>query len=157
MSETNGVVSIRVSPPVQIKLSKNVAAIELQPTENGKTQLGVISQLPKGAELEICGDGFNARTMKVHCRGRHYFVFLQDVRTRNGDLIRRSILITAKCDARHACSQTRRFNSEAPMFLGESLRFGADFAIQRPHVARRKAPSDLVDSPAIFRDKKHGV
>ena len=66
-------------PFEQITLLKNIVAIQIQPAQNGREQMGVISQLPKGAELSFCGDGFNARTMKVACGGQHYFVFLQDV------------------------------------------------------------------------------
>jgi hypothetical protein len=68
-----------MSPFEQITLLKNIAAFQIQPAQNGREQLGVISQLPRGAELRFCGDGFNARTMKVAWGGQHYFVFRQDV------------------------------------------------------------------------------
>jgi hypothetical protein len=36
-------------------------------------------QLPRGATLEVCGDGFNERTVKVRTNNRYYFVFRQDI------------------------------------------------------------------------------
>jgi hypothetical protein len=62
-----------------ITLSKNIAAISIEGSENGKPRCGLISQLPKGTELTIVGAGFNHRTAKVCCHNRSYFVFLQDI------------------------------------------------------------------------------
>jgi hypothetical protein len=62
-----------------ITLSKVIAAINIEQTENGHTHLGLIGQLPQGAHLEVCGEGFNERTLKVRWEGRHYFVFVQDL------------------------------------------------------------------------------
>jgi hypothetical protein len=61
-------------------LQKNIAAIQVLPTGNSEEpRLGMITQLPAGAELQVCGEGFNERTMKVQWAGGLYFVFLQDV------------------------------------------------------------------------------
>jgi hypothetical protein len=65
--------------PESFTLPKNIAAIQLQHTEDGEERLGVISQLPRDAHLRVCGDGFNSRTVKVRCLGHYYFVFLQDI------------------------------------------------------------------------------
>lgn len=65
---------------MQIILSKNIPAIPLEHTEDGEERLGAISQLPRGAELEPCGPGFDRRTVRVLWSGQHYFVFIQDVR-----------------------------------------------------------------------------
>ena len=60
-------------------LLKNIAAIELRPAEDGKPSLSAITQLPRDSELQMCGPGFNPRTVKVRSSGQLYFVFLQDL------------------------------------------------------------------------------
>ncbi|HEX7360346.1 MAG TPA: hypothetical protein VF283_07625 [Bryobacteraceae bacterium] len=63
-----------------IMLSKNIPAIPLEHAEDGEERLGAISRLPRGAELEPCGLGFDPNTVRVTWSGRHYFVFIQDLR-----------------------------------------------------------------------------
>lgn len=65
---------------MQITLSKNIPAIPLEHVEDGQERLGAILRLPRGAELDICGSGFDGKTVKVFCSGRSYFVFIQDLR-----------------------------------------------------------------------------
>lgn len=61
-------------------LSRPISAIRLIRTANARHgKLGGISQLQPGARLDCCGDGYNTRTVKVHCAGEFYFVFLQDL------------------------------------------------------------------------------
>ena len=61
-------------------LSSNVAAIQLLPADStGETRLGMITQLPRGAELYVYGDGFNERTVRVRWADGFYFVFRQDL------------------------------------------------------------------------------
>jgi hypothetical protein len=62
-----------------VRLSSSISAIELLPTENGRPRLGLLSRLPAGAMLQICGDGFDERTAKVCVSGQYYFVFLQEI------------------------------------------------------------------------------
>ena len=62
-----------------ITIAKRIAAIAVGLNAEGKIQIGVISQLPDGACLEVCGEGFNERTIKVRWREQFYYVFLQDV------------------------------------------------------------------------------
>ena len=62
-----------------ITLSKNIAAIAIEGTEQGRPRCGLIAQLPKGTQLEIVGEGFNNRTAMVRYHDRAYFVFLQDI------------------------------------------------------------------------------
>ena len=78
-----------MSVPARITLSKDVAAIQIEASEAGRPRYGLISQLPKGAELIVCGDGFNNRTARVNCHGFHYFVFLQDIE--EPELLRREL------------------------------------------------------------------
>ncbi len=63
-------------------LRRNVAAIQVLPAGSAdEPKLGMITQLPAGAELAACGPGFNEKTMKVRWAGGMYFVFLQDLQT----------------------------------------------------------------------------
>jgi hypothetical protein len=65
--------------PVGQSLAKNISAIELNGVENGKARLGPVLQLPHGAQVEVCGDGFNERTVKIRSNGKYYFAFLSDL------------------------------------------------------------------------------
>ena len=66
-------------------LPKIVSAIQVLPSEEtGSTRLGLLTQLPEGAEIEIGGAGFNDRTLRVRCGTASYYVFLDDL-----DLVRK--------------------------------------------------------------------
>lgn len=56
-----------------------LSAIQIEQTEDGKARLGMIAPIPEGAELEVCGSGFNDRTVKARWQNKFYFVFLQDI------------------------------------------------------------------------------
>lgn len=61
-------------------LSRPVSAIHIRRAADRRHgKLGEISQLQPGARLDCCGDGYNARTTKVHYANEFYFVFLQDL------------------------------------------------------------------------------
>ncbi len=63
-------------------LPKSVSAIQILPTEDGeRTRLGLITQLPEGAEILMGGPGFSDRTVSVRCGGASYYVFLDDLDT----------------------------------------------------------------------------
>jgi hypothetical protein len=79
-------VTLKMESPTPISLDsaytlhKSVSAIQILPTENGeRTRLGLITQLPAGAEIEVDGAGFSDRTVTVRCSGAMYFVFLDDL------------------------------------------------------------------------------
>ncbi len=65
--------------PIHITLSKAIAALQIPDAGTNGEKPGVISQLPKGAELEVCGSGFTSGTRKVAFGGHFYFIFLQDI------------------------------------------------------------------------------
>jgi hypothetical protein len=65
--------------PESYRLTDQISAFEIAYSEDGAERLGLICRLPAGAELEVCGDGFNHRTLKVRCGEQSYFVFLQDL------------------------------------------------------------------------------
>jgi hypothetical protein len=61
-------------------LPKMVSAIPILPCDEvGSVRLGLLTQLPEGAEIEIGGTGFNDKTIRVRCGSAAYFVFLDDL------------------------------------------------------------------------------
>lgn len=61
-------------------LSRRIAAIRLKRTPDGQRgKLGEFLQLDLGVRVDYCGDGYNERTVKIHCNGEFYFVFRQDL------------------------------------------------------------------------------
>lgn len=61
-------------------LPKFISAIQILPSEeSGSTRLGLITQLPEGAEIEISGEGFNEDTLRVKCGNALYYVFMEDL------------------------------------------------------------------------------
>ena len=66
----------------QYFLSKNIAAIPVLSDEMGRRRMGTLLQLPEGARLETCGEGFDAKTIKVLWEGSYYYVFLAEVEPR---------------------------------------------------------------------------
>ena len=55
-----------------------LSALELLPAHSG-AHAGRLTPVPKGTRLQVCGQGFNERTIQVRWEGRVGFVFLQDV------------------------------------------------------------------------------
>lgn len=61
-------------------LARNISAIELTTgSTSGQSRLGPVQQLPYGSLLDVCGDGFNDRTVKIRSNGKYYFVFRSDL------------------------------------------------------------------------------
>jgi hypothetical protein len=60
-------------------LAKNAPAMQIIPDGSGKLRLGALVRLPEGAEVEVCGEGFDNRTAKVLWEGATYYVFLDDL------------------------------------------------------------------------------
>ncbi len=67
----------------RVSVCKPISAVQLINDPRGSTKLGLLSQLRPGSTLEVCGDGFNERTIKVRCDGSFYFVFRQDIESHN--------------------------------------------------------------------------
>lgn len=65
---------------LQYCLAKNAPVMQILPDGNGKLRLGTLVRLPDGAEVKICGEGFDNRTAKVTWEGSTYYVFLDDLR-----------------------------------------------------------------------------
>lgn len=60
-------------------LSNQIYGMQLLPFGNSSVPLGPIIKIPVGARLDVCGSGFDERTVKVRCGDAYYFVFLQDL------------------------------------------------------------------------------
>ncbi len=74
--------SVSVSAPgaVSYTLSRNVSAIQILPSEDGRSsRLGLLTQLPAETELCLVGPGFNERTVRVQSCGSSYYVFFEDL------------------------------------------------------------------------------
>ena len=46
------------------------------------TRLGLLTQLPEGAEIHVGGPGFSEATVRILCQGAAYFIFLDDLSTK---------------------------------------------------------------------------
>ena len=64
--------------PSVVTAPKAISALERLPTHNG-AHAGRITPVPEGTRLQVCGRGFNERTIRVRWEGRQGYVFLQDV------------------------------------------------------------------------------
>jgi hypothetical protein len=62
----------------KVILSRSVCAIQLVKRQSG-TRLGPLTQLHVGTTVEICGEGYNERTLKVRMNGDYFFIFSQDL------------------------------------------------------------------------------
>lgn len=68
------------TPPEGINvLAHCIRAVPIVVGVGDREEVGPISQLPEGARLRFCGDGFNDFTVRVYWEGHYYFVFLQDL------------------------------------------------------------------------------
>jgi|tagenome__1003787_1003787.scaffolds.fasta_scaffold20986489_7 hypothetical protein len=62
-------------------LSRRIPAIALEKSggPDGRGKLGLILHLAAGSDVEICGEGFNSRTVKVRQNDMYYFIFAEDL------------------------------------------------------------------------------
>jgi hypothetical protein len=62
-------------------LSDEIYGMQLLHADGQVFKVGPVIRLPRGAQLNACGKGFNDRTVKVCCNGSFYLVFLTDLDT----------------------------------------------------------------------------
>ena len=62
--------------PQACTLQKNVAALRV--SKNLKSS-GFLMELPSGVQVEVCGIGYNQRTVEVRFEEEFYIVFAQDI------------------------------------------------------------------------------
>lgn len=60
-------------------LKEEIPAVQLVDMEHGHAHWGPLIRLPRGAELQECGDGFDDQTRLVRFSGCFYIVFVQDL------------------------------------------------------------------------------
>lgn len=60
-------------------LSNGIAVIRLVADESGGIHSAGLSELPEGADVALCGEGFNERTVLVRWQGDFFFVYRQDL------------------------------------------------------------------------------
>ena len=61
-------------------LTRDVAALLIEKDSQGCARLGALHRLSHGAQVAICGSGFNERTVKIRTdEGQYYFVFIDDL------------------------------------------------------------------------------
>lgn len=62
-----------------VVLSKPASVVQLEMHSDGEAKLGLIFQLPRGTTLELCGDGYSERMVKVRYKDKFYFIFRHDL------------------------------------------------------------------------------
>lgn len=75
---------IFIPSPVQVwstsSLTRGISAVRLEPGRDPRrARLGQLETLPAGATVEVCGAGYNEKTVKVRCQGEFFFVFEGDL------------------------------------------------------------------------------
>ena len=59
--------------------SNTVSALQVTYAEEGREEIGLLTQIPRNADLTICGPGFSQGTVRVRFNGLQYFVFREDL------------------------------------------------------------------------------
>ena len=72
-------------PKARYVLPRDVAAIQVIPDGVGRIRLGTIVKLPEGADVDVCGEGFNDRTKKVCWQGGFYYIFAEDLELKDAE------------------------------------------------------------------------
>jgi hypothetical protein len=62
--------------PSAYTLPRKVAALYIG--QNSRSS-GYLAELPQGAQVELCGSGYNERTLKIRLHGEYYIAFAQDL------------------------------------------------------------------------------
>ncbi|MFL6466264.1 MAG: hypothetical protein ACJ73N_17875 [Bryobacteraceae bacterium] len=60
-------------------LPKNTSAIQIIPDGYDRIRMGTLLQLPEGARVEINGEGFDNRTVRIAWEGNCYYAFREDI------------------------------------------------------------------------------
>ncbi|MBV9267210.1 MAG: hypothetical protein JO061_13655 [Acidobacteriaceae bacterium] len=61
--------------------SRRCCAMHLVMEKDGTSHMGLLTQITPDASLEICGDGFNDKTVKVRLGDQFYIVFREDLKS----------------------------------------------------------------------------
>ena len=60
-------------------LPKNTSAIQIIPDGYDRIRMGTLLRLPEGARVEINGEGFDNRTVRIAWEGNCYYAFREDL------------------------------------------------------------------------------
>ena len=60
-------------------LPKTTSAIQIIPDGCGRIRMGTLLRLPEGAQVEINGEGFDERTVRIAWEGNSYYAFREDL------------------------------------------------------------------------------
>jgi hypothetical protein len=58
---------------------ETIEAIRLPTAKTDLSGLNALFELPPSTILEMCGEAFSARMIKVRLSGRFYLIFLEDI------------------------------------------------------------------------------
>jgi hypothetical protein len=64
------------------RLPREISAIQVLTAPEGQARMGLIVSIPEGSEVELCGIGFNNRTVRICWQGAYYFTFRDDLAAR---------------------------------------------------------------------------
>jgi len=78
-----------VSADSTYTLRRNVPAIQVLAAEEGdRSRLGLLTQLPEGAEVHLGGPGFDDQTIRVRSGTGTYYVFIEDLEAQRKPAVR---------------------------------------------------------------------
>lgn len=70
----------RLKPERTLCLSRPICALHLErDSETRRVRLGALRTMQSGTVIDVCGPGYNDRTVKVHSQQEYYFVFKDDL------------------------------------------------------------------------------
>jgi hypothetical protein len=64
----------------RLTLSKKICALLIKTDEAGQEHFAELAQIGPGCKVQICGPGYNERTLRVLADGQPMFVFEADLR-----------------------------------------------------------------------------
>jgi hypothetical protein len=62
-----------------VQCKGRISALRITTTPTGEPKLGALMQIEAGTLLDVRGDGYNERTVKVSAGGELFHVFRQDL------------------------------------------------------------------------------
>jgi hypothetical protein len=65
--------------------ARHLSAVSIVFT-SGKKRFGPLVQIDSGSALELCGEGYSTKTVRVRFDGKYFFVFKADLRCLPADL-----------------------------------------------------------------------
>lgn len=60
-------------------LRSDISAMQILPPGDAGVRMSPVCRLPRGADIQALGEGFDSQTLKVLYEGQYYYVFLDDL------------------------------------------------------------------------------